>query len=113
MTIQNLPKYDSYGYEITYYAKEVMNIDKEAFDYQDVYYKVRSTDSANPSPVVIGDGKNGLQDGVADETLVAPLSGSDGANIYLLKEDLGFHPLRLFQRRSSRGNSRAVACRGI
>lgn len=87
VTIQNLPKYDSYGYEITYYAKEVMNIDKEAFDYQDVYYKVRSTDSANPSPVVIGDEKNGLQDGVADETLVAPLSGSDGANVYLLKED--------------------------
>ena len=34
-----MPKYDEYGFEIIYYAQEKILVNKEAFDYTDVYYK--------------------------------------------------------------------------
>ncbi len=43
--LTNLPKYDSLGYEIIYYATEHTVVDKKTFDYQDVMYYFNSNDS--------------------------------------------------------------------
>lgn len=44
----DMPKYDSLGYEIFYYAQEKMHINKKLFDYDEVYYKYADSTGAKP-----------------------------------------------------------------
>lgn len=95
-----MPKYDEYGFEIIYYAQEKILVNKEAFDYTDVYYKY-STQMEDKSVLAAeqtaaGEDLNQHVDElpkIGDETQVVSGSGApqnamkkntDG--VYLLKE---------------------------
>ncbi len=51
--LDKLPKYDEYGYEITYYAVERTSVNKRDFDYTDTGYWVPGEKKEEP-PVYIG-----------------------------------------------------------
>lgn len=90
----SMPKYDANGYEIIYYAQEKILVNKDAFDYTDVYYKysekmedkeVLRDEQLNQTVnalTKIGDEKTVVQDSGAPES--AMVQSDDG--IYLLKE---------------------------
>ena len=93
----SLNKYDDLGYEIFYYAQERYTVDKEQFDYIDVYYKYDATLTPNKvsagddqstikqieAAPVIGDEKNGFDASPpSDSTLLA-----QNGNVWLLKEN--------------------------
>lgn len=96
----SMPKYDEYGYEIIYYAQEQILINKEAFDYTDVYYKYsdqmetkdvlangETTASENLNEHVdglekIGDEKVKVEGVNAPENVMI----KNGSDVYLLKE---------------------------
>ncbi len=86
ITISGLPKYDKWGYEITYYAKENVNIDREAFDYEMPIYRYK-TGSGNASADYsdVGTETGGPASGYEGEDYVIPLD--DGSGVHLLKED--------------------------
>ena len=93
----NLDKYDDLGYEIFYYAQERYTVDKEQFDYIDVYYKYDETLKPNrvsagddqstikqiEAAPVIGDEKEGFD---ASQPLDPTLLAQNG-NVWLLKEN--------------------------
>lgn len=77
-----LPKYDDYGYEITYYAREKMHVDAKALDYKPVYYKYDDQ--------VIGD-ETGYSSGHSDDgTLINTAdrnsSKESDEKVWVLKE---------------------------
>ena len=93
----NLDKYDDLGYEIFYYAQERYTVDKEQFDYIDVYYKYDATLTPNKvsagndqstieqieAATVIGDEKGFKENDPADGTLLK----QNAEEIWLLKEN--------------------------
>lgn len=46
--IENVPKYDDLGYEIMYYAVEKTTVDKDSFDYMDVFYLEPGSNITDP-----------------------------------------------------------------
>lgn len=52
-SFENLPKYDTYGYEIVYYAVEKTTVNKADFDYQDVAYSIPD-ENGGAEPAYIG-----------------------------------------------------------
>lgn len=91
----SMPKYDSLGYEIFYYAREKMRINKEIFDYTEVEYKYWEDPSDNS--VIdeehpnweeyrdIGTEYGGLLSTEKDKTLLREYV-ENGEKVYLLKE---------------------------
>ena len=93
----NLNKYDSLGYEIIYYAKESCNVDKDQFDYKEVYYKydpdltpnkteageAESTIDQIENAQIIGDESGFFTPPSEDATLLR----ENEEKIYLLKEN--------------------------
>ena len=93
----NLDKYDDLGYEIFYYAQERYTVDKEQFDYIDVYYKYDATLTPNKvsagddqstigqieAATVIGNEKGFKETDPADGTLLK----QNAEEIWLLKEN--------------------------
>ena len=93
----NLNKYDSLGYEIIYYAKESCNVDKDQFDYKEVYYKydpdltpnkteageAESTIEQIENAGIIGDESGFFSSSPEDATLLQ----DNEEKIYLLKEN--------------------------
>lgn len=91
----SMPKYDSLGYEIFYYAREKMRINKEIFDYTEVEYKYW-VDPSDDSVIDeehpnweeyrdIGTEYNGLLSTEKDKTLLREYV-ENGEKVYLLKE---------------------------
>lgn len=109
--LEDMPKYDSLGYEIIYYAVERTSVDAAAFDYQDVQYgipKDGSGDFAVPGSgsdasggvVRVGTASGGRDDSYQTDDTVKDwfleLSGSGeggqaGENVYALAEDGTFY----------------------
>lgn len=109
--LEDMPKYDSLGYEIIYYAVERTSVDAAAFDYQDVQYGVPKDGSgdfavpgsgsdASGGVVRVGTASGGRDDSYqTDETVkdwLLELSGSGeggqaGENVYALAEDGTFY----------------------
>lgn len=91
----SMPKYDSLGYEIIYYAREKMRINKEIFDYTEVEYKywgdpsdISVDDDIHPDWDKfhdIGSEYRGLLESESDKTLLRQYE-EDGKTVYLLKE---------------------------
>ncbi len=91
----SMPKYDSLGYEIFYYAREKMRINKEIFDYTEVEYKYwgdPSDDSVEDDLEPewnkfrdIGSEYGGLLGTETDQTLLREYV-ENGEKVYLLKE---------------------------
>lgn len=91
----SMPKYDSLGYEIFYYAREKMRINKEIFDYTEVEYKYWE-DPSDDSVIDeehpnweeyrdIGTEYGGLLSTEKDKTLLREYV-ENGEKVYLLKE---------------------------
>ena len=91
----SMPKYDSLGYEIFYYAREKMRINKEIFDYTEVEYKYWG-DPSDDSVIDeehpnweeyrdIGTEYGGLLSTEKDKTLLREYV-ENGEKVYLLKE---------------------------
>lgn len=88
----SMPKYDEYGFEIIYYAQEKILINKDAFDYTDVYYKY-STEMESKD--VLASGQISAQedlnahvnelDKIGDES--GPVSGSGAVTDGLIKSN--------------------------
>lgn len=91
----SMPKYDSLGYEIFYYAREKMRINKEIFDYTEVEYKYWGDpsddlviDEEHPNWEEyrdIGTEYGGLLSTEKDKTLLREYV-ENGEKVYLLKE---------------------------
>lgn len=91
----SMPKYDSLGYEIFYYAREKMRINKEIFDYTEVEYKYWGDpsddsviDEEHPKWEAyrdIGTEYDGLLSTEKDKTLLREYV-ENGEKVYLLKE---------------------------
>lgn len=93
ITLQDLPKYDENGYEIFYYAREIVGVDNpEEFDYLPVYYKYSSsagTDLTDFHSVGTESGYSGdipTDDWVRQQNVLLPLQ-ENGSGIWLLKEN--------------------------
>lgn len=91
VTLKNQPKYDEYGYEITYYAEEKMHVDASKFDYIPVYYEYRinGTDTkvgnaSGPDDLVTDESGN-IQSKYVDAGYIVPKDSS--GSTYLLRED--------------------------
>lgn len=82
ITFKELPKYDDYGKEIIYYAKENVIINRDTFDYLDAqyYYKI------NDKTVKVGDEVTGPLSGYENAGYLYPLTEND-QKTFLLKED--------------------------
>ena len=63
--LEDVPKYDEYGYEIFYYAVEKTHVNSENYDYTDVEYGVPSGNPANPDK--IGTAQGALDAGAESE----------------------------------------------
>ena len=84
--LENLPKYDEYGYEIIYYATEHMDVNSGDFDYQDTGYAVPKENGTAGETESIGTEfkiNEGAEDFVQE---VSQLSESDAEEHYALKE---------------------------
>ena len=82
ITFKELPKYDDYGKEIIYYAKENVIINRDTFDYLDAqyYYKI------NDKTVKVGDEVTGPLSGYEKADYLYPLT-ENNQKTFLLKED--------------------------
>lgn len=82
ITFKELPKYDDYGKEIIYYAKENVIINRDTFDYLDAqyYYKI------NDKTVKVGDEVTGPLSGYKKADYLYPLT-ENNQQTFLLKED--------------------------
>lgn len=82
ITFKDLPKYDDYGIEIIYYAKENVIINRDTFDYLDAqyYYKI------NDDYVKVGDEVTGSLSGYEENDYLYPHT-ENNQQTFLLKED--------------------------
>ena len=82
ITFKDLPKYDDYGIEIIYYAKENVIINRDTFDYLDAqyYYKI------NDDYVKVGDEVTGSLSGYENAGYLYPHT-ENNQKTFLLKED--------------------------
>ncbi len=82
ITLKGLPKYDRWGYEIDYYAKENVNISRETFDYLMPAYLYPADGTTY---VEVGSETEGPKDSYKDEDYVIPLDNTNST--WLLKEN--------------------------
>ena len=82
ITFKELPKYDDYGKEIIYYAKENVIINRDTFDYLDAQYYYKMNDKT----VKVGDEVTGPLSGYEKADYLYPLT-ENNQQTFLLKED--------------------------
>lgn len=82
ITFKELPKYDDYGKEIIYYAKENVIINRDTFDYLDAQYYYKIDDKT----VKVGDEVDGPLSGYENAGYLYPLTEND-QQTFLLKEN--------------------------
>ncbi|MFQ8601760.1 MAG: Cna B-type domain-containing protein [Anaerovoracaceae bacterium] len=93
ISLENLPKYDSHGYEIFYYGREVVTLNNSAaFDYIPVYYKHNAYTGDRTTVIGDEDGKNeDLSGDILDKIKVTSLkdtaTGENSVAEALLKRD--------------------------
>lgn len=82
ITFKELPKYDDYGKEIIYYAKENVIINRDTFDYLDAQYYYKIDDKI----VEVGDEVDGPLSEFEKADYLYPLT-ENNQQTFLLKED--------------------------
>ena len=82
ITFKDLPKYDDYGIEIIYYAKENVIINRDTFDYLDAQYYYKIDDDY----VKVGDEVTGSLSGYEENDYLYPHT-ENNQQTFLLKED--------------------------
>ncbi|MFQ7474067.1 MAG: Cna B-type domain-containing protein, partial [Anaerovoracaceae bacterium] len=93
ISLENLPKYDSHGYEIFYYGREVVTLNNSAaFDYIPAYYKHNAYTGDRTTVIGDEDGKNeDLSGDILDKIKVTSLkdtaTGENSVAEALLKRD--------------------------